>query len=173
MTIRVPGRTRVTVAALGLVAAVIGVAVGATDAVADTGPPSTYVVLYHAGSSTSDAAAAVNAAGGVLVASYTEIGVVIARSSNEGFAAVMKGSGAVDGVVATGSFGVRLRDDQPTDGPMSPQVMAAGWGDRLSGLQWDMRQINVPQAHAINAGSSSVLVGDLDTASTYRLKIVK
>jgi hypothetical protein len=56
---------------------------------------------------------------------------------------------------------------------MSPQVMAAGWGDRLSGLQWDMRQINVPQAHAINAGSSSVLVGDIDTASTYRLKIVK
>src|SRR5919202_1504975 len=136
VTIRVPGRTRVTVAALGLVAAVVGAAVGATDAAADTGPPSTYVVLYHAGSSTSGAAAAVNAAGGVLVASYTEIGVVIARSSNEGFAAAMKGSGAVDGVVATGSFGVRLRDDQPTDRPTSP-VTAAAWGDRLSGLQWD------------------------------------
>jgi subtilisin family serine protease len=30
-----------------------------------------------------------------------------------------------------------------------------------------MRQINVPQAHAINAGSSSVLVGDIDTGLDF------
>src|SRR6185437_16124270 len=39
--------------------------------------------------------------------------------------------------------------------------------DPLFSLQWDMRQIHAPQAHAINGGSPSVLVGDIDTGLDY------
>jgi lantibiotic leader peptide-processing serine protease len=39
--------------------------------------------------------------------------------------------------------------------------------DSLSGLQWDMVQIHTPEAHAITGGSSSVLVGDIDTGLDY------
>lgn len=163
----VPGRARVAIAAAGLVAATVGVGVGPTGAAADTGSLSTYLVLYHPGASTSGAAAAVSAAGGALVARYSEIGVVIARSASGGFAAAMRRASAVDGVVATGSFGVRLNDDQPADGPGSPAVTAAAWGDRLSGLQWDMPQINVPQAHAVNAGSPGVVVASIDTGLDF------
>ena len=39
--------------------------------------------------------------------------------------------------------------------------------DSLSGLQWDMAQIHAPEAHAITGGSSTVLVGDVDTGLDY------
>jgi subtilisin family serine protease len=43
-----------------------------------------------------------------------------------------------------------------------PPLKAPG-SDPLSGRQWDMDQIKAPQARAINAGKSSVLVGVLDS----------
>ena len=39
--------------------------------------------------------------------------------------------------------------------------------DNLSGLQWDMVQINSPQAHAITGGSPEVTVGDVDTGLDF------
>jgi hypothetical protein len=39
--------------------------------------------------------------------------------------------------------------------------------DSLSPLQWDMRQINAPAAHAITGGGRSVLVGDIDTGVDF------
>lgn len=51
----------------------------------------------------------------------------------------------------------------PGDLPNSPAADA----DSLSGLQWDMRQIKTPQAHAITGGSRTVLVGDLDSGLDY------
>src|SRR5215467_8303340 len=39
--------------------------------------------------------------------------------------------------------------------------------DNLSGLQWDMDQISAPQARAINGGSASVVVGDIDTGLDF------
>jgi subtilisin family serine protease len=37
------------------------------------------------------------------------------------------------------------------------------FADNLTGLQWDMRQIFVPEAHGITRGSPAVVVGDIDT----------
>src|SRR4029079_14960849 len=37
----------------------------------------------------------------------------------------------------------------------------------LSGLQWDMTQIKVGEAHAISTGDPSILVGDIDTGLDY------
>ncbi|MFM6848435.1 MAG: S8 family serine peptidase, partial [Terrabacter sp.] len=54
--------------------------------------------------------------------------------------------------------------------PPSTAGTAAGvvpLGDSLSGLQWDMDQIRVGNAHAVTTGSPSVLVGDIDTGLDY------
>jgi lantibiotic leader peptide-processing serine protease len=39
--------------------------------------------------------------------------------------------------------------------------------DTFSPLQWDMRQIHAPEAHAITGGSPPVLVGDIDTGIDF------
>src|SRR2546430_7335729 len=52
----------------------------------------------------------------------------------------------------------------PTGGlPSTPATDS----DSLSPLQWDMRQIKAPQAHAITGGSPAVLVGDIDTGIDF------
>jgi lantibiotic leader peptide-processing serine protease len=168
MRFAIRGRVRIALAATGLVAAAgLSPVLGPTGAVADTGTASTYLVLYHAGSATTGAPAAISAAGGTLVAEYREIGVVIARSSSSGFAAALQRSANVDAAVATASFATALRDVQSTDSTATPAAAPTAWGDSLSGLQWDMRQINVPQAQAVNAGSPTVLVGDIDTGLDF------
>jgi lantibiotic leader peptide-processing serine protease len=131
----------------------------------DTGVQSTYVVLYSAGAKSTGAKQAVESAGGALVANYSAIGVVIARSSQSGFAAAVSRSKGVESAVATSGFGVKAPDISA--GSDAGAIPLATWGDSLSGAQWDMRQINVPQAHAINAGSRSVLVGDIDTGLDF------
>jgi subtilisin family serine protease len=131
----------------------------------DTGVQSTYVVLYTAGVQSNGAQQAVASAGGTLVANYSAIGVVIARSSQSGFAAAMSRSKGVDSAVATNGFGIKAPDVSAGGEPAASPL--ATWGDSLSGAQWDMRQINVPQAHTINAGNRSVVVGDIDTGLDF------
>ncbi len=135
---------------------------------AGAGTTRTYVVLYKQLAVTGDAAARVQAAGGTLVASYPQIGVTIARSSNDGFAATMKKDLRIQGVSATNQFGIQAPDlAQHGSGATSedPSVTAT-WGDSLSNRQWDMTQIQVPDAHAINTGTG-VLVGDIDTGIDF------
>ena len=50
-----------------------------------TGPTETYLVLFKGSSSPADAAAMVTAAGGVVVADYSKIGVLVASSGNSAF----------------------------------------------------------------------------------------
>ena len=79
----------------------------------------------------------------------------------------------VEGASATASFATKLNDDQassadasgppPGDLPNAPATDA----DTLSPLQWDMRQIHTPEAHAITGGSPAVLVGDIDTGIDF------
>jgi lantibiotic leader peptide-processing serine protease len=158
-------RSRTLVAATGLVTAASVLAAAPQAEAAADGSSSTYIVLYRAGNSTSSAAGAVSAAAGTLVANYAQIGVVVARSTSSGFAGAMQRVSGVEGVSATNAFATRLTDTQSTaaDPPTAPTT----WGDSLSGLQWDMTQINVPAAHAISTGSSSVLVADIDTGLDF------
>ena len=67
----------------------------------------------------------------------------------------------------------RLRDPArrtaAADGPPAgdlPNTPATD-ADTLSPLQWDMRQIHTPEAHAITGGSPAVLVGDIDTGIDF------
>jgi subtilisin family serine protease len=151
--------------ALALAAAIGVVALAPT---AGAGTTRTYIVLYKQHAVASDAAARIQSAGGTLVASYSQIGVAIARSSNDGFAAAMKKDLRIKGVASTEGFGVQLPDqtEQGSDAT-ADDVETTAWGDSLSNLQWDMTQIHAPEAQAINPGSQTVLVGDIDTGLDF------
>jgi subtilisin family serine protease len=116
-----------------------------------------------------DAATVIAKAGGTLVANYNAIGVVIARSDNDAFSSNLMKNSAIQGVAATEKFATQLRDDgvnDSADALVTPSTPAPG-SDPLSFRQWDMDQIHSPEARAINGGSSSVLVGDIDTGLDY------
>jgi subtilisin family serine protease len=153
---------RALVVVTGLVAALFVAPVVQSTAEAQ----STYVVLYREGASTAQAQSAITAAGGSVLASYPQIGVVIARSSSAGFAATLRTNNSVEGVAASSRLATQLNDTASDDGA-APAVTAATWGDSLSGAQWDMRQIHVPEAHAINPGSRSVIAANIDTGLDF------
>src|SRR6266496_1035752 len=133
-----------------------------------TGVTQTFVVLYKQNAVPSNAASSVSRAGGTLVYSYSQIGVLIASSDNAAFSSNLLRDSNVQGAVATTGFATQLDADSfdtNVDVP-TPGIPAPG-SDNLSGLQWDMDQIHAPEARAINGGSSSVLVGDIDTGLDY------
>jgi lantibiotic leader peptide-processing serine protease len=92
--------------------------------------------------------------------------VVIARSSDDGFAAAMKSDARIQGVSATNGFGVGLPTVAGGSEDTAP-ASSSGSDDTLAARQWDMDQIHAPQAHQITGGSSNVLVGDIDTGIDF------
>jgi subtilisin family serine protease len=154
-------------AALLLVSSTFVALPGASAAPAGSGAQ-TYIVLYTQGASAVDSAATVAAAGGTLVYSYDAIGVAVARSSSAAFRDNLVKNGKVDEAVATGAFATRIDDAtlDPSGGAVRLATPAPG-SDSLSGLQWDMIQIQAPEARAISGGSPSVVVGDIDTGLDY------
>ena len=165
---KVIGSTSACALALGM-AGVLPALASAAPA-AGTGSSETYVVLYRQNAVPADAAATVGDAGGTIVASYPQIGVVVARSDSTAFRSKITADGRVQGASATTGMATRL--DPAASGVDSaaavigPGTPAPG-SDSLSGLQWDMAQIKAPEARAINGGSRSILVGDIDTGLDY------
>ena len=159
-------RVKAVLAAVGLLIATASAAAAAPASAATQGGNSTYIVLYNDGASSADAAATMASAGGTLVANYSQIGVVIARSSDPNFAATVQQNGKVAGAASTAGFATQVSDVMANDGPVDAPIPAPG-SDPLSGLQWDMNQINAPQAQAINGGSPNVVVGDIDTGLDF------
>src|SRR5712691_7090022 len=78
-------------------------------------------------------AATVSNAGGTLVANYSQIGVVIARSSDPNFAATVQQNGNVGGAARTDGFATKVSDGMDTSGPVAAPIPAPG-SDPLSGL---------------------------------------
>src|SRR2546428_13024295 len=164
------GRFGVPVALLGLVT---GVSPLTATVSAHAGTMQNYIVLYGASAVPADASASMAKAGGSLVYSYPQIGVVIAKSDSATFRDVIVKDSRVEGAAATAAFATQVKnqlaktDDasgpQPGDLPNAPATDS----DSLSGLQWDMRQIHTPEAHAITGGSPAVLVGDIDTGIDF------
>jgi lantibiotic leader peptide-processing serine protease len=155
-----PLRSR-ALAALGLLVICVGQLFIAPAVIG--GNQETYIVLYKQEAVAGDARARVERAGGTFVASYPQIGVVIARSSSTTFRARLMADNRIDGVAATTKFGSKVSPvDVANDGGALPNAPATD-SDTLSGLQWDMMQIHTPQAHAITGGSPLVVVGDIDT----------
>jgi lantibiotic leader peptide-processing serine protease len=136
-----------------------------------TGPTETYLVLFKGSSSPANAAAIVTGAGGTVVANYSQIGVLVARSTNSAFDETLRANNKVEGASATTDFGTRIggaevdaADAQPGELPNAP----AEDEDTFSPLQWDMRQMHTPEAHAITGGSAAVVAGTIDTGVDYR-----
>jgi subtilisin family serine protease len=134
---------------------------------AATAASQNYLVSFVGGTIPSNAASIVGTANKIL-ARYANIGIVLVQSSDSGFAANLRGNSAVDSVGAAKSISSALEKGRGVDFTKTPpaahvhQFKAPG-SDPLSYRQWDMDQIHSPQARAINAGSSSVLVGLLDS----------
>ena len=148
--------------AAALTIGLIGAA--AAPAVAATGPETGYLVLAPQGKSIAKAAARIAAAGGTVVASYDQIGVLVVRSTNTAFSTAVAGSG-VESVASTEGLGTTLVDDEETVAVDASSVEAAGdpTGEQYWDLQWDMQQIDVDKAHEITTGDPSVVVGVLDS----------
>jgi subtilisin family serine protease len=159
-------RIKAVLGSAGLLIATASAAAAAPASAAAQGADSTYIVLYQDGASSADAAATVDSADGALVANYSQIGVVIARSSDPNFAAAVQQNSHVAGAARTDGFATKVSDVMTSSGPVDAPIPAPG-SDPLSGLQWDMNQINAPQARAINGGSPSVVVGDIDTGLDF------
>jgi subtilisin family serine protease len=69
---------------------------------------------------------------------------------------------------STSGFAIRLPATEPAGADVADATATpVGDTDTLSGLQWDMRQIHTPEAHAITGGSPAVLVGDIDTGLDF------
>ena len=156
---------KILAAALVLAAtSLLAVGSGSIAPATAAGPDTTYLVLAPAGKSAEKAAARVAAAGGTVVASYDQIGILVARSSNPDFGTVASGAG-VEAVASTTGLGTPLEEDETIEVVGSDTQQATGdpTGEPLFGLQWDMTQIGVPEAQAVTTGSPSVVVGVLDS----------
>src|SRR5947208_10517229 len=160
---------RIAAAGTLILAAAIAFLATTNTALVGAGSAQTYIVLYKTQSVSMDAANAIAKAGGVLVANYDAIGVVIARSDNDAFRSNLMKNSAIQGVAATEKFATQLPDEgvnNSADALVTPNAPAPG-SYNLSSLQWDMIQIHSPEARAINGGSSSVVVGDIDTGLDF------
>jgi subtilisin family serine protease len=160
-------RFRVLLAVLVLAAGFVAGGKAASSAGSDSA--ANYIVLYKSQALPSDAAATIQKAGGSYVYGYAQIGVVIARSSSSSFRDDLLGDTRIENVSSTAGFATRLPDETDAGGPPPgglPNTPASD-SDSLSSLQWDMRQIHTPAAHAVTGGSPSVLVGDIDTGLDY------
>ncbi|MEW1952290.1 S8 family serine peptidase [Terrabacter sp. NPDC080008] len=127
---------------------------------------------------------AVKAAGGVVVQSWPQIGVVIAHSKVSTFRTdvVTKGGNAVQSVGASrtvavsegtpeaagaswgrGASGYKQGAKKPFNGDVESDPTPAATTDPREGEQWDLKMIKADQAHKITDGSRNVLVGVLDS----------
>jgi len=148
---------------------IVGIALSATLSVTIArADDQTFVVLYKGNTVPTDAAGAIQNAGGTLVYSYPQIGVVIAKSSAVSFASNVRSNQSIEGVAATNNFASRLRS-VATQGSVTPptNMLVNDSAEPLFQFQWNMRQIHVPEAHAITGGSPNVVVGDIDTGVDF------
>jgi len=167
-------RIAATCGALGLsvLSGLGGVGAAGTPAFA-AGQTQNYLVVFKSAQIPQGQAARFANAGGTLLATYSQIGVALVSSNNANFRSAMLADANVDDASSTAGLGYQLPNLQagadaaqgpPSGGhPSSPSADT----DSLSPLQWDMRQIKTPQAHAITGGSPAVLVGDIDTGVDF------
>src|SRR3954452_15510621 len=136
---------------------------------APTAFASKYVVLYKQQAVPFDAGTTVQQAGGTLVAAYPQIGGVIADSSAPAFRDNLLRDNRVENASSTAGFATQLPNEQADAGgpPEELPNTPVSDTDSLAPLQWDMRQIKAPQAHAVTGGSPAVLVGDIDTGVDF------
>jgi subtilisin family serine protease len=166
-------------ATVGACAASLCVATAAPAAAQD-GPEAHFVVLGPQHGSLKKTEASIRAAGGEVLQSWPQIGVVIATSTSADFAPTVRNK---PGVVAAGasrnlaelgqtaaraaSAAAKREMLEPTESVVDKAVAmpktSAVTPEPLEANLWGLRQIKADQAHAINQGSRNVVVGVLDS----------
>jgi subtilisin family serine protease len=143
----------------------------ATAATAD-GTALSYVVNVRAGYGTSaHVKKAIANAGGSIVTSYDQIGVIVVHSSNADFARIIR---KVPGVESAGNtrnapLPAQSTTDEGTPKALSSTEIAAADAEATDGqdplepLQWDLPAIKADKAHEKTLGSSKVTVAVIDT----------
>jgi subtilisin family serine protease len=157
---RLAHRATTSVAIVGALLT-LGIPVASSTTSGSTGAEQTYLALYKQGVSTADAKAMVSDAGGTLVVNHSSIGVLVAKSNRTDFAAKLDSVAGVDGVAVSNTPVAEVGPLEADNHDGAPNPPATP--DNLDGLQWHMRQIHAPEAHAITGGSPAVVVGDIDT----------
>jgi subtilisin family serine protease len=142
----------------------------APAAVSADATPLSYVVNVKPGQGTSASVKkAVAQAGGTIVTSYDQIGVIVVHSSNPDFAKTIR---TVRGVQSAGATRTAPLPSATTGDLGSPKVLsaaevakaqAADGQDPLEGLQWDLPAIKADKAHEKSLGSKKVTVAVIDT----------
>jgi subtilisin family serine protease len=131
----------------------------------------TYLVVYNQQALPAGAVQTISQAGGTVVATYGAIGVAVVRSSSTTFKAGLMKDTRIEGVSATAGLAVHLNSGALADTTTSTETVNSGTpapgDDTLSNRQWDMTLIHDPEARAINGGSPTVTVGDIDTGLDY------
>ncbi|MET9930140.1 MULTISPECIES: S8 family serine peptidase [unclassified Streptomyces] len=142
-------------------------------AVATDGPELSYVVNVDGGRSTAKSVKkAIAAAGGTVVVSYDQIGVVVVHSQNPDFAKQVRKARGVVSAGATRTAPLSAQTDDSIGG--GTQVLteaeaeaaaarATDEQDALEPLQWDLPAIKADRAHQRTLGSKRVTVGVIDT----------
>ncbi|MFI9624035.1 S8 family peptidase [Streptomyces sp. NPDC052042] len=140
--------------------------------VSTDGPKLSYVVNTRANHGTvKQVTKAITAAGGTVVASYEQIGVIVVHSQNPDFAQSMRRVKAVDSVGATRTNPIvpqavtEIEVEQPLTAAQAEAAAteATAGQDPMEPLQWDLPAIKADQAHRISLGSSKVTVAVIDT----------
>lgn len=112
---------------------------------------------------------AIAEAGGTIVTSYDQIGVIVVHASNADFAKTLR---TVAGVQSAGATRTAPLPAQSTGDMGTPKVLtaeevadaqAAAGQDPLEPLQWDLPAIKADKAHEKTLGSRDVTVAVLDT----------
>ncbi|WP_309093603.1 S8 family serine peptidase [Streptomyces sp.] len=139
-------------------------------AVSADATPLSYVVNVKPGHGTSAyVKKAVGKAGGTIVTSYDQIGVIVVHSSNPDFAKSIR---TVRGVQSAGATRTAPLPSASTGDLGAPKVLsaaevakaeAAAGQDPLESLQWDLPAIKADKAHEKSLGSDKVTVAVIDT----------
>ncbi|WP_179951630.1 S8 family peptidase [Halopolyspora algeriensis] len=161
---------RIVGSALALSLLVPATAAGAPEqASAATAAPAHFIVLGPTGESLQTTGDSVRDTGGTVVQSWPEIGVVLATSTDPGFAEAVRDEPAVDGAGASRNLAEQRPDNkrastiEKVSGTAEPQATIAGAErEPLESEQWDMRMIRSPKAHTVSEGSEDITVGVLD-----------
>jgi subtilisin family serine protease len=165
MGVRRLDRLRGGAAGVALVTSVaLAVPLGAATGASAAGTALSYVVNTRANhGQVQKAEREITAAGGTVVYAYEQIGVIVARSTDPGFAARLRGRNGIDSVGATRTAGIPAAVDDSTELVAAPATAPADGTEPLQAEQWDLRQIGADRAHQVTLGSRDVVVGVLDS----------
>ncbi|MEV7091207.1 S8 family serine peptidase [Amycolatopsis sp. NPDC051045] len=142
-----------------LVTALLVLGLSATPAAADPLVMPHVVVAHHTGW----AERVIERAGGTVVASYPQVGVVVAYTAKDDFAAKVRRTPGIDAVGATRTAKIPKeffapRKDVRYTGPNSPNSGQVP----PEGTAWDVPALRLPEAHQVTEGSKRTVVGVLD-----------